>query len=69
MSTAKDKYSYDSCLGYIPESAKVYILELQVKNKNLIKALENIKEACRPEAVVNQNWVYLKVSEFLEKYQ
>ena len=69
MSTAKDKYSYDSYLGYIPESAKVYILELQVKNKNLIKALENIKEACRPEAVVNQNWVYLKVSEFLEKYK
>ena len=69
MSTAKDKYSYDSYLGYIPESAKVYILELQTKNKELMKALENIKEACRPEATVNQKWVYLKIEEFLEKYQ
>lgn len=69
MSTAKDKYDYDSYLGYIPESAKVYISDLQLKNKNLIKALENIREACRPGTTVNQNWVYLKIEELLEKYQ
>lgn len=69
MSTAKDKYSYDYYLGYVPESAKVYISELQAKNKESMKVLENIKEACRPESIVNQEWVYLKIVEFLEKYQ